>query len=69
MSATVIYDDNGKAAFVVVPFAEWEELQACVTSSHRPNAETLAAMEEARSGTLKGYTSPKELWSDLEVDA
>ncbi|HYN47000.1 MAG TPA: type II toxin-antitoxin system RelB/DinJ family antitoxin [Allosphingosinicella sp.] len=34
----------------------------------RPNAETIAAMKEARSGKLKSYPSFKALLADLDAD-
>lgn len=33
-----------------------------------PNAETIAAMQEARSGTLKSFTSVEALMADLNAD-
>jgi DNA-damage-inducible protein J len=33
-----------------------------------PNAETIAAMEEARSGNLKSFTSVEALMADLNAD-
>jgi hypothetical protein len=35
--------------------------------SHQPNAETIAAIEEARSGTGKRYTSAGELFRELGI--
>ena len=34
----------------------------------RPNAETIAAMEEARAGGLKSYPNFKALLADLDAD-
>ena len=34
----------------------------------RPNAETVAAMEEARAGNLKSYPNFKALLADLDAD-
>ena len=34
----------------------------------RPNAETIAAMEEARAGNLKSYPDFKALLADLNAD-
>ena len=34
----------------------------------RPNAETIAAMEEARAGNLEGFTSIEALMADLNAD-
>ena len=34
----------------------------------RPNAETIAAMEEARAGNLKSYPDFKALLADLDAD-
>ncbi len=39
------YQDNGKATIDVAAFEKWAEY-----ALEEPNAETLAAMEEARSG-------------------
>ena len=33
-----------------------------------PNAETIAAMQEARSGNLKSFTSVEALMADLNAD-
>ena len=34
----------------------------------RPNAETIAAMEEARSGKLKSFATVEALMADLDAD-
>ena len=34
----------------------------------RPNAETIAAMQEARAGNLKSYPTFKALLADLDAD-
>ncbi len=34
----------------------------------RPNAETIEAMQEARSGKLKGYPDFKALLADIDAD-
>jgi hypothetical protein len=57
MSIQYRTDEQGNRVAVVIPLAEWEALQERV---REPNAETIAAMEDARKGVV-----PKPTLEDL----
>ena len=64
MGIQYVTDEQGNPVAVQVPIAEWE---AILDRMKEPNAETIAAMEEARHPEkLKSYASPDALWKDLE---
>lgn len=54
-------DEQGNRVAVVIPLDEWEAIQERIKE---PNAETIAAMKEARHPErLKSYASPEAMWT------
>lgn len=64
MGIQYVTDEQGNPVAVQVPIAEWEAIQERIKE---PNAETIAAMEEARHPEkLKRYATPEAMWADME---
>ena len=71
---TLFCDDVGLSASSVITVfmntvVRENRIPFLIEGSHRPNAETLAAMEEgeriARDPNARSYTNLEELWKDL----
>jgi hypothetical protein len=61
MGIQYVTDEQGNHVAVQVPIAEWEAIQERIKE---PNAETIAAMEEARHPEkLESYATPEAMWA------
>lgn len=61
-----IFDSKGCETAVIIPIETWREI---LRRLDEPNAETIAAMQEGRNpAMLKSYTTPEDLWAELDAD-